>query len=610
MAKSQLELSFILEADQGALGDSFFQLVLDSFIANLNSLESIGAAHEVIVVTDDVLPSNERAELTRMFAQGSPFSQPLRFHVASTEGYWSKKQQGAQVAFGESIIFIDSDCVSQPGWAVAMVGRIREGAEIVRGRTFGYDATRNQLLMSSIWQFPVQVASDPLSNLQHSWGNNFAVSAELLRAHPIPKLIPNRPNSRIPGHYWDSPEHPITTRKVSEDAWVKHLPYETLTDYAARMRLHGREMQQISVLVGAGIKTLLRKVPVTFAQDQGRRLSAVAEELGISEKELAKYRRFIRVSHFAMMLGRLEGILFDRKIRAVPVTETDRSLEQLGVKNTLLIQNDELKRLRLRKRRDIAKLVPLFYGKLSIRKALRQNARKIASSTLEDSRQVSDLGISVIIATKNRLALLCRALNSLSAQTVFANEVVVINDGNAFDEFAKNQVRAALDSRVKLVIIESGGIGAAAARQRGIEKSTQPVICYLDDDNLMFVSWIESITEAFKVAGTDVVYGAQTRPDFKLGFLGTNFVLNDLKRYNFMDTGTFAHRRELGDWDSNMQRLNDWDFALTLALKDKANIRYVPRFASTYLIDATERISDHPTNKAEYESAIRKKHGL
>jgi hypothetical protein len=603
----QPDFSFIFEADQGSIDDPFFHKVLDAFAQNLRDLCEVRSV-EVIVATDEALSRRETLFIRNFFEDNSP-KVKLRFHVSSKAGYWAKKSLAAQVAFGHTLVFLDSDCVPEPDWALAMAEAIDAGAEIVRAKTYGYSENQHQTLMTSIWQFPTHFASDPIANMTHSWGNNFAVSAEFFKANPVGMLVPDRPDSRIAGHHWDSVDHPLTDKKTYIDAYVSHVPYEELGKYLKRMRLHGREMQQVSVLAGAGIRTLVRKTKFTFAKGHTERLSAVAKELGIKPEETARYQKIVRKAHWAMKLGKIEGVILDRNVRYVPAPEDQLSRELLGLANNIAIQETAIRGLKIRGRVDIGKIAPKLSGLLSILRAKRLLSKIERSGCSADNRKVSEVGVSVVIPTKNRLAELCRALNSISAQVVLPNEVVIVNDGDAFDAFALERIRASLDGRTALKLVDGTGTGAAAARKLGCAEATQPVIAYLDDDNIMMLGWIAAVSRQFQEPDVQAIFGTQIRTDVALGILGRPFNLERLVKRNYIDTGTIAHRRSVGRWDPSVKKLNDWDFNLHLTLVEKVAYRYVPVLASLYFDDAPARISDNGAFYLDIEDEIRAKYG-
>ncbi len=89
--------------------------------------------------------------------------------------------------------------------------------------------------------------------------------------------------------------------------------------------------------------------------------------------------------------------------------------------------------------------------------------------------------VSVVIATFNRTPLLRRLLDSLDAQTLDSErfEVICVDDGSEVD------VKSALSTfspRFSLHVERQANQGAAAARQRGVERASGTLVVFLDDD--------------------------------------------------------------------------------------------------------------------------------
>jgi glycosyltransferase involved in cell wall biosynthesis len=98
--------------------------------------------------------------------------------------------------------------------------------------------------------------------------------------------------------------------------------------------------------------------------------------------------------------------------------------------------------------------------------------------------------IAVLIPTKNRLALLERALASVYGSSVLPEEVIVVNDGSTDGtrEYLEREARR----RAGLKIIhrdKSGGVNAA--RNAGTRIAESEWIYWLDDDDEMIPTFIE-----------------------------------------------------------------------------------------------------------------------
>jgi glycosyltransferase involved in cell wall biosynthesis len=96
---------------------------------------------------------------------------------------------------------------------------------------------------------------------------------------------------------------------------------------------------------------------------------------------------------------------------------------------------------------------------------------------------VDTLDVTVVIATRDRRAVLCEALARLEGQSGEVGfEVVVVDDGSAdgtADAVREVAARGALDLR----LIEQPSLGPAAARNRAIAEASAPVCLFLNDDS-------------------------------------------------------------------------------------------------------------------------------
>jgi glycosyltransferase involved in cell wall biosynthesis len=88
------------------------------------------------------------------------------------------------------------------------------------------------------------------------------------------------------------------------------------------------------------------------------------------------------------------------------------------------------------------------------------------------------VSVSLIIPTRDRRALLCRALASVRAQTVPPDEIIVVDDGSR-DGTAEMLLR----DFPEVTVIRQDNAGVSAARNRGIERATGDWIALLDSDD-------------------------------------------------------------------------------------------------------------------------------
>lgn len=185
--------------------------------------------------------------------------------------------------------------------------------------------------------------------------------------------------------------------------------------------------------------------------------------------------------------------------------------------------------------------------------------------------------VSVVIPTRDRPALLRRAVASVRAQTLEAWELLVVDDGS--DPPARLVLEEILeqDSRVRLLRLEESA-GAGAARNRGIDAARCRYVAFLDDDDSWAPEFLDRMTRSFDAGGgADVAYcglrirqpdGGETIPRVP-DLSGEDDPLSTLVRGNFIDTPTVIARRDalrrVDGFDESLPRLQDWDLWLRLA---------------------------------------------
>lgn len=88
--------------------------------------------------------------------------------------------------------------------------------------------------------------------------------------------------------------------------------------------------------------------------------------------------------------------------------------------------------------------------------------------------------VSVVIPTRNRPALVVRAVKSALAQTLAEIEIIVVIDGP--DAATEDAVTAIADSRISVISLPCS-VGGSEARNIGVRKSRGEFIGLLDDDD-------------------------------------------------------------------------------------------------------------------------------
>ena len=111
--------------------------------------------------------------------------------------------------------------------------------------------------------------------------------------------------------------------------------------------------------------------------------------------------------------------------------------------------------------------------------------------------------ISVIVPVYNVEKYLPACIDSILRQTHSNLEVILINDGSKdksgqiCDEFAK------LDSRVKVVHKENGGV--SSSRNRGLDEAKGEYICFMDADDYQSDQALSQLVSAMRMNDVDLV---------------------------------------------------------------------------------------------------------
>jgi len=119
------------------------------------------------------------------------------------------------------------------------------------------------------------------------------------------------------------------------------------------------------------------------------------------------------------------------------------------------------------------------------------------------------LRVSAVIPTYNRREQVIKAIESVLAQTVPVDEIIVVDDGST--DGTADTVRNRFGTRVRLFTQKNTGV--SAARNRGIGEAQAEWIAFLDSDDVWFPTKIERQFEALALLGerfslcyTDCVY--------------------------------------------------------------------------------------------------------
>ncbi len=215
--------------------------------------------------------------------------------------------------------------------------------------------------------------------------------------------------------------------------------------------------------------------------------------------------------------------------------------------------------------------------------------------------------VSVVIPTRNRRALLARALRSVLAQEGVEVEVVVVDDGST-DETGR--FLAGLGDPRVTVVRHRERRGVTIARNAGIARATACWVAFLDDDDVWAPGKLRAQLRAIERSGSAAwacTGGVLVDPHLRV--LGpqepptTSQVTDTLLARNVVPggaSGVVAATdlvRDLGGFDTSLSSMADWDLWIRLGLRSP--LASVDRPLVAYVIDAAGMAHDVATAEAD-----------
>ncbi len=199
--------------------------------------------------------------------------------------------------------------------------------------------------------------------------------------------------------------------------------------------------------------------------------------------------------------------------------------------------------------------------------------------------------IAVVIPAHNAGNMLPAALDSLRQQTLQPKEVVVVDDGSIDDT-------PAVAERYGVKLLQQAQAGPAAARNRGIEATTSPLIAFLDADDWFAPTKLERqaarlheldaqavCCDAWLVEGYRVVRSKNEPRD-----VAAVLTLENLLQGNSVICSTMMLRRQaldvVGLFDEHPDLVATEDYDLWLRLARREPIAYMSDPLAYYRVHA------------------------
>jgi glycosyltransferase involved in cell wall biosynthesis len=210
------------------------------------------------------------------------------------------------------------------------------------------------------------------------------------------------------------------------------------------------------------------------------------------------------------------------------------------------------------------------------------------------------LSISAIIPTYNRASLVPRAINSVLAQTLPVDEVVVVDDGSVDNT---REVVERYGPPVRYLYQRNQGL--SAARNAGVRQATSTWVAFLDDDDEWLPDKTERQTAALRAAPDAVLcYGGPlwTMPSGESHFIAPDppekLWPNIRLRSPITPCATLVRRDVFlasGGYSEQLRCVEDWEFAI--------------RFVRGRKVTAVEgvplvKVYEHPNSMSKSGSAM------
>jgi len=192
-----------------------------------------------------------------------------------------------------------------------------------------------------------------------------------------------------------------------------------------------------------------------------------------------------------------------------------------------------------------------------------------------DRGEINTSGISVVIRTRDRHALLKEAIASVRRASQAA-EIVIVDDGSA--------QAVAVQDEARVSIVRTEGVGRSEAMNRGVAAAKGEWIAFLDDDDLFFPEHLDTLAKAAAIQPSNIgFYTDALSTEYETSPAGETIRKQTLRTYardfdrirllfdNYIPLNTLLVRRadflEVGGFDQRFDLFEDWDFLLRLSRK-------------------------------------------
>lgn len=110
--------------------------------------------------------------------------------------------------------------------------------------------------------------------------------------------------------------------------------------------------------------------------------------------------------------------------------------------------------------------------------------------------------VTIVVPVFNTLEYLSRCINSIKNQTYQNIEILIINDGSTDESKRMCELIAKQDKRIR--VINQDNKGLAESRNIGVEQASGEFICFIDSDDYIENSMVETLLKSIQQTNADV----------------------------------------------------------------------------------------------------------
>jgi glycosyltransferase involved in cell wall biosynthesis len=223
-----------------------------------------------------------------------------------------------------------------------------------------------------------------------------------------------------------------------------------------------------------------------------------------------------------------------------------------------------------------------------------------ADSTFEPLSAFDAAGtpaVSVVVPTVGRADLLNRCIAALVAQTLDTPEyeILIVDDGPSDATRAIVEDWIARQPQRIVYIANHGPHGPAAARNRGWQAASAPIIAFTDDDTVPSPDWLRAGLDSFEPE-VDVLRGRVVMP---LPDVPTDYErdASHLETAEFVTANCFCRR-------SVLQALDGFDERFRYAWREDSDLHFRLLYAGATIKEAPAAVVEHPVRPARWGVSV------